>query len=133
MQPSPQRLTREELLRFRINSLKSLADQYEGRWNYLIETRCYSILETHQSRRRVLWNYLLFALDEFWYFRIRANVLWYGRLWWLRYARRLSEAEIAAVLEDDDFESDQEFVRQIQQLSTEGRIDEDQITGGTND
>jgi len=51
----------------RAGRLKFLTEQFQGRWNRVLEIETYLVLESHQTRRQALLRYLRFAISEYWF------------------------------------------------------------------
>lgn len=105
-----QRPSNEEAFLRRLAYLHGYAKERNGQWKLGMEVLLYDLLETHQSRPRAIARYICFAAGESWALFV-ANTRWYARLWWLRYARRMSEEQIADLLEKAFFDAFYKMVK----------------------
>lgn len=112
-----ERETQRMLLR-RIDSLQFSASESEGKWTYWVRTNAYIVLETHQSRIGALWSYARWIVRE-WKRNIVCDVNWYRRLWWCRYVRRMSEDQVADMLDAEDMDFYRKYTPMLKRIVEE--------------
>jgi hypothetical protein len=76
---------RADNLMRRTDRLRLFVQTFEGRWNSIVEAAAYGVLEVYQSRPRVIWNYIRYAVERWWLyllidFEFRCRFLWYRRM-----------------------------------------------------
>ncbi|HMV87209.1 MAG TPA: hypothetical protein PLD20_13040 [Blastocatellia bacterium] len=106
----------EERFLYDLSRLFLYAESKHGEWDETMELMVFDLIENHQSRRRTLWHYFRLIVTEWWQLSVVVNVRWYTRLWWLRYARRMSDGRIADLFEQEEQQANQAFLDALQAI-----------------
>lgn len=75
-----------ERLVARTDRLRFFVKTFDGRWNHLVESSIYNLLETYHKPRTILWRYLCYALKE-WRNNLRWHFEFQRRIWWYRWVK----------------------------------------------
>lgn len=118
---------KRQVLLDRVHRLEYFAKAFDGRQNYLVRTSAYYVLEVYQSRPAAIWSYIKWAIRES-YRQIKWDIKWYGRLYWLKYGRRMSEEQITEFFESNDELADSELIRMLQKLAAEEKARQNELT-----
>lgn len=100
----------EQTLLRRVDRLKFLAGRYRGRWNAVLETEIFLILEAQNTPRQILCRFFCYYASITWghlCFRFH----WNRRLWWYRYVRGWSHKRVMAFFEEEVADGDDELLK----------------------